>query len=701
MAATPPLEPPPLQAFQDPSVLRAEASEFMAPPIGMSVSEAAERYHFVHKPGGYSGFWSNEDTPYLVEPMNSSLRRRLSGTVFVGPAQCGKTAGLVINPIVYAVTCDQADMLVIQTTSAMARDFSKRQLSRLNRFSREVGNRLDPTKGSDNVFDKHYRGMILSLGSPTINDLSGRPIPRGIITDYDRTPPDVDGEGEPFDLLRNRAKTYGSRAWTGAESSPGRPVLNAKWKRTTPHEAPPTTGILALYNRGHRARWQWECRHCRDFFEGHFGLLKWADSADIEECAESVEMICPLCGGFLRPEWKRELNAEGIWVGDGQAVVDGRLVGDARRSDIASYWLKGPAAAFQSWQSLVRNWLTAKAECDRTGSEESLKVTVNTDQAEPYLPKAAQVESSLEAEELIERAEAYPLGVVPEGAVFLTAAVDVQANRFEILVRAWGPGMESWVVDFFSVYETENRDGKKRLINPALYNEDWDLLREMIIEKRYQLASSEGLEMAILRTVIDSGGAKGVTPRAYDFWRRCRKDGLGRRVLLSKGASKLTAPRVMRHLPDSQRKDRKAAARGEVPVFFFNADILKDELDSQLRKEEGGDLAVHLSRGLLEEKPPHPFFEQITAETRGPDGKWQKEKDRNEAVDLMVMAHVGALQAKAERIDWKAPPVWAQAATVNPYVTPVLPVAEDPEDDAPPTTAQKGRRIVRTGRRLN
>ena len=50
--------------------------------------------------------------------------------------------------------------------------------------------------------------------------------------------------------------------------------------------------------------------------------------------------------------------------------------------------LKGPAAAFSSWQELVLNYLKATKEYQRTGSEEALKTTVNVDQGLPYVPRA-------------------------------------------------------------------------------------------------------------------------------------------------------------------------------------------------------------------------------------------------------------------------------------------------------------------------
>ena len=88
-------------------------------------------------------------------------------------------------------------------------------------------------------------------------------------------------------------------------------------------------------------------------------------------------------------------------------------------------------------------------------------------------------------------------------------------------------------------------------------------------------------------------------------------------------------------------------------------------MQAQLRKDEPGPRFVHLPQALVEEKGPHPFFEQVTAEDRKPDGKWVKSKKRNEALDLMVMAHVAALATKVEKVDWTSPPDWARDWDAN------------------------------------
>lgn len=626
----------------------------------MSVSAAAAAYRYVRNPGGgYSGPWRNETVPYMREPMDQCASREVRAVIFVGPSQSAKTDGLVINTVVHAVAVDPADMLIVQMSEKAARDFSRRRLSRMNRDCDAVRERVR----EDWTFEKVYLGMMLAIGHPTITELSSRPIPRVIFTDYDRMPDDVEGEGEPFALGEARIKTFGSRGVVVAESSPGRPITDGDWKASSPHEAPPTGGILALYNRGDRRRWVWPCPQCDEYFEGEFEHLAWPDHDDDGAAAAETTMICPANGCVIEPHSKTAMNAAGLWIAEGQTVEGGIVRGEKRRTVTASYWLKGPAAAFQTWPQLVEKYLTAKRDFDSTGDEAALKTTTNTDQGVPYLSQFARYENPFEVEAMLERLEDFPLAVVPAGARFLTASVDVQNNRFEVLVRAWGPELESWPLERFALYEAEDREG---LIAPDQRAEDW-LLIDQVVNRTYPVAGHDGRQMHIARTVIDSGFA---TEHAYRYWRLCRKRGLHRRVALSKGDSRKAAARIKWTFPDtSGRKDRKALGRGEVPVCLFNVNALKDTLSRQVARDEPGGDYVHFSKELAEGEGPHAFFEELTAERRQPNGQWKRHKQRNETLDLMVMAHVGALQLKGEVIDWTAPPLWAAPIKENSLVT--------------------------------
>ncbi|MFK8698406.1 hypothetical protein, partial [Proteus mirabilis] len=67
---------------------------------------------------------------------------------------------------------------------------------------------------------------------------------------------------------------------------------------------------------------------------------------------------------------KRELNNKGVWLIEGQSIdKQGRISGTGRRSRIASFWMEGPAAAYQTLSQLVYKLLTAEQEYELTGSE--------------------------------------------------------------------------------------------------------------------------------------------------------------------------------------------------------------------------------------------------------------------------------------------------------------------------------------------
>ena len=81
--------------------IRRDAAQLLRPPQRISVSEAAARYLRVGTPGGFVGPWSRETFPYMVEPLDMTSSRHVTGVVFVGPSQSGKTFSLIGGRIAY------------------------------------------------------------------------------------------------------------------------------------------------------------------------------------------------------------------------------------------------------------------------------------------------------------------------------------------------------------------------------------------------------------------------------------------------------------------------------------------------------------------------------------------------------------------------------------------------------------------------
>jgi phage terminase large subunit GpA-like protein len=638
------------------------------PPRRVTVAKGAEDSLVIKQPGGYSGNWSPEETPYMVEPMNMLASRRHESVCLVGPARCGKTMSLLDAWMSYVVTCDPGDMLIVQMTQDKAREFSKTRIDRAIRNSPALAALKSLSKQDDNTHDKQFRhGMWLRIGWPTVSQLSSSDYRYVGLTDYDRMPRDIDGEGPAYGLGLKRTTTFLSRGMCMVESSPGYEVLDPNWKAVTKHEAPPTEGILGIYNRSDRRRWYWKCLDCRGWFEASPGLglfnlpsddelIEIVREADLDELSSQYNrIICPDCGSIIKPKLKQTLNMAGRWLTDGQMLTrDDEVVGTSANSSIAGYWLGGVAAAYQGWKSLVMRHLQGLREYALAGSELVLQTTVNTDQGMPYLSRM-MVEASRNNGGPESRADKSLLRyVVPEDARFLVATVDVQGgttSRFVVQVHAVGPFGEKWIVDRYNITESE-RDGMggKAPIDPASYAEDWDLLTEKVVRSTYK-THVEGIELRVKLTVVDSGGEDGVTDKAYAWYRRLRRENLHNRVMLVKGAAAKGAPLIK----ESWVGNRKSREKGDVPIYLLNVNMLKDTVSTGLRRKAPGPGFVHVPAWL-----PKAWFDEIMSEVRNSNGTWTQIRKRNEAFDLLTYCEAGTLKLGAEKIKkWDNAPTWA------------------------------------------
>ena len=676
---------------------RTDSGYILRAPRRMRVADAVAQYMRVPMGAGNSVPWDPLVAPYVIEPMNCLASREYDAVIFVGPARTGKTIGLIDGWVIYNVICDPADMLIIQMTEEKAREHSKKRLARTFRVSPEVVSRLSPNKNDNNVYDRTFlAGNYLKIGWPSVNIMSSSDYKCVALTDYDRFPEDIDGEGDAFSLASKRTTTFMSSGMTLVESSPGRDVKDVKWRRTSPHEAPPTTGILSLYNRGDRRRWYWPCPHCGEYFQPCGDVVAgFRDIADPVLASEAAYIQCPSCSGRIMPEQKRELNGRGVWLRDGESInADGSRYGDPRRSRIASFWMEGPAAAYQTLSQLVYKLLAAEQEYETTGSEETLKTVINTDWGLPYLPRASMEQRKSEL--LEQRAEPVPSRSVPDGVNFLVATVDVQAGlhrRFVVQVTGYGSRGERWIIDRYNITQSlrGDSDGESQRIDPASYPEDWDVLLTDVFHKSWPLASDPSQQMRLMAMAVDSGGEDGVTDNAYKFWRRCRRDGLGKRIYLFKGDSIRRAKLITRTFPDNTgRTGRRAQAAGDVPLWLLQTDALKDRVNNALWRDSPGPGYVHFPDWL-----GSWFYDELTYEERSSDGKWSKPgRGANEAFDLMVYAEALVILHGYEKIRWPDAPEWASRETWLECVPDSTEPSPTPEPVSTPVKKQKRKKTV-------
>lgn len=651
--------------FADPSVVLSDVASLLRAPRRITVADAARESMRVKSPAGIAVSWDAERSPYMVEPMNALKSRRFESVVFAGPARSGKTLALIDGWLVHALTADPGDMGAYFSTQPLAHDWRKRRLGWLHRESDAVRAKLSSRAHDTNIEMVEYRhGMILNLGWPSSSQLAQRDLRYVALSDYDSFPDDIGGEGSAFDLARKRIEVAGTSGMCLVESSPKRVIIVAEWVADGPHQAPPVDGgILPLFNRGDRRRWYWQCVDgCGGWWIAP-ACPSYEPYQDIAEAAASAHVACPDCGQVYLPDRKDALNASAreSWVPEGcSRDTDGNLTGKPRHSTSASFWLLGCAAAFQSWGSLVTNELTALRELENAGDERALKTTRNVDQGIPHRPAAL---SRAKAPDFIEaRREHWERYFVPPGVRSLIAAVDNQADRWEVRVWGYGAHRERWLIDAYAIREWS---GAK--VAPASFSEHWDALTQRVVNATYRLDDER--ELRVHRIAVDLRGyaedsETQTTARAYEWWRKLRALNLAHRVRLVQGRE-ISTKLVREIFPDSRkRSDRQSKSAGDIPVLELHTTALKDTAWSDLLRDAPGPGYVHIPDWVHADT-----LKELTAEQRG-RRRWDQLQGRpNETWDCLVYADALWHHLGGTSIRWANPPPWASDDwAVNPEV---------------------------------
>ncbi|MDE1465307.1 phage terminase large subunit family protein [Spartinivicinus poritis] len=649
-----------------------ENSNLIQAPKRENLSKTARDILYVNQ-GGTFGKWDGDIVPYMWEPMDCLQLRAYSAVIFVGPARTSKTVSLVDGWAMHTIANDPADMLIVQTSQEKASEFSKKRLTPAIHACPETSAALSPRSYDNNVHDKILKaGNYLKIGWPSKNVFASSDWKRVLLTDYDRMPQNVGGEGSPFMLAGKRTQTFMSSGMVLAESSPGFEITDPNFRLEHNHEAPPTEGILHLYNLGDRRLFYWQCTDCREWFEPDFDLLVWdKEEPDPSKASEKVTLACPHCGVEHEEKKKLHFNLKGRWLRQGEYLdKNGQVHGEPRITRYASFWQKGPTATFQTWNELVYKYKAALIEYERTGSIQSLKTTINTDQGKPFTPPRTM---SCTAGDLADRASNYGLKVVPEWVRFLTAAIDIQAGKrsgFEVQVIGWGVDLEHIVLDRFAINKSNrlDDDGKRLQVAPGSYVEDWELITEKVLKRTYPLEDDSGRHMAILKVACDSGGEAGVTTKAYEYYRNLRKQKLHRRFMLVKGASQFNATLIRLTYPSPSKqkikRGKKINMRGDIPLYMLNTHQIKDGVINDLLREFPGPRFVHFPDWL-----PESFYDELTYEVRDSAGRWEKPGNgANEAFDLMVYNWAIIYSRKLENMNWENPLPFALPWDQNPLV---------------------------------
>ena len=234
---------------------------------------------------------------------------------------------------------------------------------------------------------------------------------------------------------------------------------------------------------------------------------------------------------------------------------------------------------------------------------------------------------------------------VPIGCLFLTAGADVQKDRIEVDVWAWGRGLESWLVDHIVIPGGPD--------DPAC----WDALTALLGQT---WTHENGAIMTLAKLAIDTG----YESAAVYAW--ARKQGIAQ-VAPVKGldgfnrATPVSGPTFVDATVNG-RKLKRGARLWTVATATFKAETYRY---LRLERPDEPDAAAPAGTVHLPDWADSEWLKQLVGEQlvtiRNKRGfarqEWQKLRERNEALDTRVYARAAAWILGADRFDER---MWRQ-----------------------------------------
>jgi phage terminase large subunit GpA-like protein len=427
------------------------------------------------------------------------------------------------------------------------------------------------------------------------------------LDEVDGYPLDVDGEGNAVALAEARTRTFARRKI---------------FIVSTPTIAGVST-IEREYEASDQRRFFVPCPHCGHRQWLRFEQLRW-ERNETGTFPETAAYVCESCEVPIPEHHKTWMLEHGEW----RAMAEG----NNRTAGFHLSSLYSPIG-WRSWRDIALAW--ERSISKESGSSAEIKTFKNTELGETWVEEG----EAPDWQRLLERREDYRIGAVPIGGLLLTAGADVQKDRIEVSVWAFGRGKESWLVEH------------RVLMGDTARDEVWKALASVL---RETWTHETGCQMPLARLALDTGFA---TQEAYAFVRQVRDSRLMAVKGVARGAALVGTPTAV----DATSGGKKL--RRGIKVFSVAGGIAKLEFYNNLRKspEVADDgVTVRYPAGFVHlPKVDAEYLQQLCAEQlvtrRDRNGfairEWQKMRERNEALDCYVYARAAAAASGLDRFE--------------------------------------------------
>lgn len=450
-------------------------------------------------------------------------------------AQIGKTE-TELNMIGYALDQTASPVMMVYPTDAIAKFASDKRVQPMIKSVKAINDKFDENSKLLELDFNNGNYMVL-VGANSPSSLSSRSIKYLFFDEIDKYPAFAGKEADPIKLATERTKTFVDKKIVMVST----PTVESGniWQ--------------AFMSANERRQYYVPCPHCGVSQVLKFKQIKWPDehNNNVDMIRDTAYYECEHCGERIYDKHKMEMLRRGEWraVNESQSKV--RSV-SYHLSSIYSPWVTFGDVAYEFKNS--------------KGTPATLMNFINSWLAEPWKSSKTKSTQNMEFTQ-----SNYPCGVVPDKAVLLIASVDVQLDHFWWEVRAYAPGVKSYLIDYGQA-------------------STWEDLEEIIINREYP--SEYGEPRQVMKAGIDSGFR---TDEVYQFCSRFPEV-----CIPLKGSSNhttMTAPYTMTSL--------EKGIVGGLKLYVLNTDYWKDFIFARMIRPADEEGTIHLYKECPQEYSDH------------------------------------------------------------------------------------------------
>lgn len=560
-------------------------------------SEWADLYRELPDVSAESGRFRTARTPYVIEPLNRlGVHDPAQKIIVKKGSQVGFTE-LANNWLGYIIDVAPAPMLYVMPTDTMMKDTSKNRIAKMIESTPRLRERIKPSRSRESsntlLYKEFEGGFVKFVGANSPVGLASTAVRYVYMDEIDRYPMSVDGEGSALGLGETRTSTFGARKklfYTSTPTLKGSSAIDIEFDKTGQR----------FYNI--------PCPRCGEFIILNFQQLRYEVGR-----YDEVKYECPHCAELIPERMKPSMLSKGQWIPLYPDREDGVVYGYHLSAMYSPY-------GWYSWGQMVREYEESKGDIPKT------IVFANTKLGECYEEAPGD---KPDWETIYDRAHNDKNKYEPNkpfaSVVFLTAGVDVQADRLEVNIIGWMKGKISQQIDYRVLLGDTDKD------------EVWKQLTEII---NGSWIREDNQEITLRKVAIDSNYN---TATVHEFVKRFPIS----KVVAIQGRHKLDGyfapPRTVEYTVKGKKlKNAK--------LFGVGVNTIKKELYGFLKlsiDRETGEVPNGYCHFLAKEPS---FFRGLTAEEltqvvnrRGfAEYVWVKKYERNEPLDTFIYARAAA-----------------------------------------------------------